>query len=51
MTLKAIKYENGLLEVLNQLLLPQESKYILVKGVEDGWQVINKMQVRTIDCC
>lgn len=45
MTLQAIKYENGTLEVLDQLLLPKESKYIPILGVEDGWKVINKMQV------
>ncbi|XP_969152.1 methylthioribose-1-phosphate isomerase [Tribolium castaneum] len=46
MSLKAIKYENNSLEILDQLLLPAQSKYIQVKGVEDGWRVINKMQVR-----
>uniref|UniRef100_A0A6M2DES9 Methylthioribose-1-phosphate isomerase n=1 Tax=Xenopsylla cheopis TaxID=163159 RepID=A0A6M2DES9_XENCH len=46
MTLLAIKYEHGKLEILDQLLLPIQSKYISVKGVEDGWKVINKMQVR-----
>nr|CAI5825655.1 unnamed protein product [Callosobruchus analis] len=46
MTLRAIRYENSNLEILDQLLLPAQSKYIQVKGVEDGWKVINKMQVR-----
>ncbi|GJQ72622.1 hypothetical protein Trydic_g1286 [Trypoxylus dichotomus] len=46
MTLRAIKYENGGLHILDQLLLPAQSKYLQVKGVEDGWKVINKMQVR-----
>lgn len=45
MSLKAIKYENNSLEILDQLLLPAQTKYIQVKGVEDGWKVINKMQV------
>lgn len=45
MTLQAIKYENYTLHILNQLDLPKESKYIKVNGVEDGWKVINKMQV------
>lgn len=45
MTLLSIKYENGNLEILDQLLLPVVTKYIQVKGVEDGWRVINKMQV------
>ncbi|KAJ8958215.1 hypothetical protein NQ318_017356 [Aromia moschata] len=46
MSLRAIKYENNSLEILDQLLLPAQSKYIQVRGVEDGWKVINKMQVR-----
>lgn len=46
MTLLAIKYEKNHLEILDQLLLPAQTKYIQVKGVEDGWKVINKMQVR-----
>ncbi|XP_046738737.1 methylthioribose-1-phosphate isomerase isoform X2 [Diprion similis] len=46
MTLRAIKWENGKLEILDQILLPVISKYVAVKGVEDGWKVINKMQVR-----
>ncbi|XP_076656524.1 methylthioribose-1-phosphate isomerase isoform X1 [Halictus rubicundus] len=46
MTLKAIKWENGKLEILDQILLPAITRYVPVKGVEDGWKVINKMQVR-----
>ncbi|XP_043289011.1 methylthioribose-1-phosphate isomerase [Venturia canescens] len=46
MTLQAIKWENGKLEVLDQILLPAISRYVVVNGVEDGWKVINKMQVR-----
>lgn len=46
MTLEAIKYSNGKLEILDQLLLPEESKYVKVVNVEDGWQAIRKMQVR-----
>ncbi|XP_053997294.1 methylthioribose-1-phosphate isomerase isoform X1 [Hylaeus anthracinus] len=46
MTLQAIKWENGKLEILDQILLPAISRYVPVKGVEDGWKVINKMQVR-----
>lgn len=44
--LEAIKYKNGKLEILDQLKLPGEVKYIKIKGVEDGWTCINKMQVR-----
>ncbi|KAI4459573.1 methylthioribose-1-phosphate isomerase [Holotrichia oblita] len=46
MSLRAIQYEKGALYILDQLLLPAQSKYLQVKGVEDGWKVINKMQVR-----
>lgn len=45
MSLRAIKYENNSLEILDQLLLPAQTKYIQLKGVEDGWKAINKMQV------
>lgn len=48
MSLQSIKYSLGKLEILDQLLLPVISKYIAVKGVEDGWKVINKMQVRNV---
>ncbi|XP_074116056.1 methylthioribose-1-phosphate isomerase isoform X1 [Cotesia typhae] len=46
MALEAIKYNNEKLEVLDQTLLPVITRYINVQGVEDGWKVINKMQVR-----
>lgn len=46
MALESIRYSNGKLEVLDQLLLPAQNKYLAVKGVEDGWKVINRMQVR-----
>lgn len=45
MTLQAIKWKNGKLEILDQILLPAISRYVPVNGVEDGWKVINKMQV------
>lgn len=45
--LRSIKFnsETGELEILDQLLLPEKTQYIKIKGVEDGWSVINKMQV------
>ncbi|XP_063980451.1 methylthioribose-1-phosphate isomerase [Diachasmimorpha longicaudata] len=46
MTLEAIKWENGKLEILDQILLPAITRYVPVRGVEDGWKVINTMQVR-----
>ena len=51
MTLEAIRYHNGTLEILDQLLLPSETKYIPILGVEDGWKAINKMQVRIHHFC
>ncbi|CAG0898035.1 unnamed protein product [Cyprideis torosa] len=46
MTLEAIKYNNGKLRILDQLRLPEESIFIEIETVEDGWNAINKMQVR-----
>ncbi|KAK3086476.1 hypothetical protein FSP39_018951 [Pinctada imbricata] len=46
MTLEAIKYDEGSLQILDQLLLPFKSEYIDVKDTEGGWNVIKKMQVR-----
>lgn len=48
MSLLAIKYQNRTLEILDQLLLPFQSKYIPIRNVEDGWKAINKMQVCSI---
>ena len=46
MSLLAIKYHRGHLEILNQLLLPHESVYEEISCVEDGWQAIRSMKVR-----
>ena len=45
-TLEAIRYRDGVLEILDQLLLPSQTKYELVKSVEDAWKVIRTMRVR-----
>lgn len=45
MSLESIRYRRGYLEILDQLLLPLQTRYLKVQGVEDGWKVINKMQV------
>lgn len=45
MALKAIKYNDNKLEILDQLLLPATSRYIKLHGVKDGWNAINRMQV------
>ncbi|TPX47389.1 S-methyl-5-thioribose-1-phosphate isomerase [Synchytrium endobioticum] len=44
--LKAIKYRRGSLEILNQLLLPWESVYEEVRGVDDGHAAIKTMKIR-----
>jgi methylthioribose-1-phosphate isomerase len=45
-TLEAIKYKNGQLELLDQLRLPHETHYLKIEKLEDGWNAINKMNVR-----
>lgn len=47
MVLQSIKFnsESGELLVIDQLLLPEKTHYLKIKGVEDGWKTINKMQV------
>ena len=45
-TLEAIRYKDGVLEILDQLLLPSQTKYERVKSVEDAWKVIRTMRVR-----
>ena len=44
--LQSIKYRSGKLEILNQLLLPFEQKYELVRNTNDGYHVIKAMKVR-----
>ncbi|XP_064614324.1 LOW QUALITY PROTEIN: methylthioribose-1-phosphate isomerase-like [Liolophura sinensis] len=46
MELEAIRYERGKLDILDQLLLPHDTDYIEVQNVDQGWNVIKKMQVR-----
>ena len=46
MSLEAIKYSEGRLEILNQLLLPAQSVYEHVTSVEQAWEAIRKMKVR-----
>jgi methylthioribose-1-phosphate isomerase len=47
-SLQAIKYEHGKLEILNQLLLPARSEFIIINGVEEGWKAIHSMQVNIV---
>lgn len=43
--LEAFRYTRGKLLVLDQLKLPSQHEYIDVASVDQGWQVINQMQV------
>ncbi|CAG5123397.1 unnamed protein product [Candidula unifasciata] len=46
MALEAIRYQRGKLEILDQLLLPDETHYLTITDTEDGWKAIKQMQVR-----
>ena len=48
MSLEAIKFKNGKLEILDQLKLPFETIYITLETVQDGWDAISEMKVRGI---
>nr|SVE83733.1 EOG090X08IP [Daphnia pulex] len=45
-TLQAIKYNDGSLEILDQLLLPESCTYISINNVQDAWSAIREMKVR-----
>lgn len=44
MSLIAINYTQGKLNILNQLLLPQKTIYEDIKTIQDGWKAINSMK-------
>lgn len=46
MTLEAIRYRSGSLQILNQLLLPHETVYEEIRSVQDGYEAIKSMKVR-----
>lgn len=46
MSLQAIKYTRGSLDILDQLKLPHESIYVSIKNSEDGFDAIKRMVVR-----
>lgn len=48
MSLESIRYLDGKLEILDQLLLPTETKYIPIKNVEEGWDAIRLMKVNRL---
>ena len=43
--LEAIKYNEGRLEILNQLLLPSQSVYEHITSVQEAWEAIRSMKV------
>jgi methylthioribose-1-phosphate isomerase len=45
MSLEAIVYNNGFLEILDQLLLPHESKYMKILTKQDAFNAIKDMNV------
>ncbi|XP_055399148.1 methylthioribose-1-phosphate isomerase isoform X2 [Bubalus kerabau] len=46
MSLEAIRYSRGSLQILDQLLLPQQSRYEAVGSVRQAWEAIRAMKVR-----
>lgn len=47
MTLEAIRYSRGSLQILDQLLLPQQSRYEAVGSVRQAWEAIRAMKVES----
>ena len=47
MSLESIRFDKrkGNLEIINQLLLPEQSVYEPVNTVEDAWKAIKEMKV------
>lgn len=46
MTLEAIRYGTGSLQILNQLLLPHQTVYEEIRGVQAAYEAIKAMKVR-----
>lgn len=46
MTLEAIRYRAGSLQILNQLLLPHETVFDEIRSVQDGYEAIKTMKAR-----
>ena len=44
-TVEAIVYQNGKLQIINQLLLPKDTVFEEIESVEDGWLAIKEMKV------
>lgn len=48
MTLEAIRYRAGSLQILNQLLLPHQTVYDDLRSVQDAYEAIKSMKVRQL---
>lgn len=48
MTLEAIRYRAGSLQILNQLLLPHQTVYDELRSVQDAYEAIKSMKVREL---
>lgn len=48
MTLEAIRYQRGRLDILDQLLLPSQTVFISINDTKDAWSAIKKMQVNIV---
>lgn len=48
MTLEAIRYRAGSLQILNQLLLPHHTVYDDLRSVQDAYEAIKSMKVRRV---
>lgn len=48
MTLEAIRYRAGSLQILNQLLLPHQTVYDDLRSVQDAYEAIKSMKVREL---
>lgn len=46
MTLESIRYRDGSLQILNQLLLPHQTSYDNILTVQDAYEAIKSMKVR-----
>ncbi|XP_032081425.1 methylthioribose-1-phosphate isomerase [Thamnophis elegans] len=46
MSLEALRYRRGFLQILNQLLLPHQTVYEEISSVRQGWEAIRSMKVR-----
>ncbi|MEQ2237905.1 hypothetical protein ILYODFUR_027962 [Ilyodon furcidens] len=51
MTLEAIRYRSGSLQILNQLLLPHQTVYEDIRSVQNAYEAIKSMKVGSVGLC